>query len=143
MTAAPAKIRHEWFQTDANVTVDIFIKNLDPSQVTVEYVPSSLGISIKTSDSAETALNFDLFMDVEPAGCKYSVLKSKIEITLKKATAGFKWATLEGDGRQSHSEGGVMNVANDVPPAYPTSSKKVLLLNKPKARALDKRSACS
>lgn len=117
------KIRHEWFQTDAAVNVDIFIKNLQPENVTVDFQADTLSVSVKTSDSSETALNFDLFHDVTPSECSFAVLKTKIEIKLKKKVAGLKWSELEGNGREgliSTMTGSVSSGA----PAYPSSSKK-------------------
>jgi suppressor of G2 allele of SKP1 len=92
MSDAPVpKIRHEWFQTDSSINLDIFIKNLSANQVKVEFVPSSISVSIKTSGSTETALDFELFHDIVPAECKYTILRTKIEIQLKKQIQGLKW----------------------------------------------------
>jgi CS domain len=92
MSDAPVpKIRHEWFQTDSSINLDIFIKNLSANQAKVEFVPSTVSVSIKTSGSTETALDFELFHDIVPAECKYTILKTKIEIQLKKQIQGLKW----------------------------------------------------
>ncbi|KAL2913728.1 Cochaperone protein [Polyrhizophydium stewartii] len=102
MQAAEPKIRHEWFQTDTHVTVSVFIKNLDPANVSMELAPRNLTLRIKSAASAstETVLDFDLLLAVVPAESAYEVLKTKVEVRLKKERVGIKWSALEGDGSE-------------------------------------------
>jgi CS domain len=38
----PARVRHEWYQTDTTVVVDIFFKNIPKDKCTVEIEPESV-----------------------------------------------------------------------------------------------------
>ncbi|KAI8915856.1 SGS domain-containing protein [Gorgonomyces haynaldii] len=114
-------IRHEWFQSDTSVTLDIFIKNLTQDQVKLDLQPTSVSVNIKTSSSSETALDFDLFQHIVPEESQMTILKTKIEIVLKKKMTGLKWLQLEGDGNGDPVQ---MNTNTDKAPQYPSSSKK-------------------
>lgn len=38
----PVRVRHEWYQTDATVVVDIFFKNIPKDKCVVEIEPESV-----------------------------------------------------------------------------------------------------
>jgi suppressor of G2 allele of SKP1 len=121
------KVKHEWFQTDSTIALDVFIKNLKQEQLKVEYEAGSVSVTVKLSDSSENVMDFDLWHDIMPSECSFEILSTKIELKLKKAIAGLKWDSLCGDGRSQVV--GNMNLGTDKPPEYPTSSKKVILNN--------------
>jgi suppressor of G2 allele of SKP1 len=119
-----SKIRHEYFQTDAVVTLDIFIKNLRKEQVSVEFQPDSVSVSVESDGNRSTVLDFQLFHDIDPSGSKFEILSTKLEIVMAKKQQGLKWQSLEGDGR---SVAPAMMNSEEKAPAYPTSSKKVAI----------------
>ncbi len=121
MTEGAPKIRHEWFQTESSVTLDVFIRNLKPDQVSVEYTPGSVSVCVKTAASSETMLDFSLWQDINPQKCTHEVLSTKIEVSLAKSLPGIKWAALEGDGRDALA--GVMAQGEGKAPAYPSSAR--------------------
>jgi len=99
VTSDPSKIRHEWYQTQTHVVVSILAKNVPRERVRVDFSEAEVDVAIKLESSgAEYALSLSLFHRVIPGECKYSVVASKVELTLKKATPG-KWESLEGDGQ--------------------------------------------
>lgn len=104
--------RHSWFQTDAVVTVDIFIKNLVQEHVKVHFMPASIQIAITDTDT----LDFKLLHHISVADCSFTITKTKLEIRLGKKDIGLKWQSLEDA------------VVKDTLPSYPTSALKVLLL---------------
>lgn len=97
-----------------------------------------LGIDFPLNSGATYQLTLDpLFAAVNPEKCIVRVLPAKVEIILAKATAGQKWASLEGSElaekdvtmKESSSESDAVKraVFSDLAagaPAYPTSSKK-------------------
>lgn len=117
------KIRHEYFQTDKSVNVDIFIKNLKKEQVSVDFEPESVTVNIQTLPGTETVLDFALFHDIVPSECKFEILSTKLEIMLVKKAQGLKWASLEGNGRDGLAS--TMSNSTDKAPAYPSSARKV------------------
>ncbi|KAI8930187.1 SGS domain-containing protein [Entophlyctis helioformis] len=144
-TAAPTpRIRHEWFQTDTHVTVSVFIKNVDPATLTVDMAARSLSLHIRPSAaSSETVVDFDpLAHPILPSESKVEVLKTKIEVSLKKERIGLRWGDLEGTEEERLQEGGVAAMlaspsvgtsaaAGSSPaavagakPSYPSSSRK-------------------
>jgi len=81
------------------VVVSILAKNVPRERVRVDFSEAEVDVAIKLESSgAEYALSLSLFHRVIPGECKYSVVASKVELTLKKATPG-KWESLEGDGQ--------------------------------------------
>jgi suppressor of G2 allele of SKP1 len=95
---APARIRHEWFQTETHVTVSIFIKNARKEDVSVDIEKKSLNVSVKNASSgSEVQVDFDLADNVVPEDSKFEVLSTKIEIKMKKEKTA-RWKSLEDTG---------------------------------------------
>lgn len=91
------KYRHQWFQTDSKVEVDVMAKRLKPDQVAVEIGASHLRITTSDADGRQDfELNVpELFSEVDPARSRFEVLSTKIEIVLAKALAGQHWTSLK------------------------------------------------
>ncbi|CDH60535.1 suppressor of g2 allele of skp1 homolog [Lichtheimia corymbifera JMRC:FSU:9682] len=97
-TPQNVRARHEWFQNDAFVTVEVFIKKVNKDDVSLDFFDRSLSLSIKMPTGSTFSLELDpLAHEVLPKECSYKVLSTKIEIKLKKKTEGIKWGTLEGE----------------------------------------------
>ncbi|KAH6565809.1 hypothetical protein BASA60_009762 [Batrachochytrium salamandrivorans] len=130
-TPAP-KIRHEWFQTDSHITISVFIKNVDSSNLTVDMGSRSVSLHISnpaSGASSEIMMDFELLLPILPSESTYEVLRTKIEVKLKKERAGVKWAVLEGDQTLDATANGAVlaslaSVSASAPPSYPTSSQK-------------------
>ncbi|ORY50739.1 chord-domain-containing protein [Rhizoclosmatium globosum] len=87
--------RRDWYQTPTTVIVSIFAKKADKARTTVTFTPTTLSISAAFLDSAKTYVEeIPLALEIAPDACKYMVLGTKIEVTLKKAN-GLSWPTLE------------------------------------------------
>ncbi|KAI7832048.1 HSP20-like chaperone [Kickxella alabastrina] len=96
--AAPVrpKIRHEWYQTDDYVILEVFIKRVQKDAATVEFEEKSVSLSVKMPTGSENNCMFDpLLHKIAPEGSSFEVLSTKIEIRLKKAVPGQKWDHLE------------------------------------------------
>ncbi|KAI8818723.1 SGS domain-containing protein [Fimicolochytrium jonesii] len=122
--ASASKIRHEWFQNDSLVTVTIFVKNADPSNVLINFSERALSVTVKLPHAAtEYSLELDpLAHEIVPADSKFVVMKTKVEITLRKKVVGVRWGELEGE--ETGPVGMIAGAAGVEKVEYPTSSKK-------------------
>ncbi|KAI5478858.1 hypothetical protein MNV49_004492 [Pseudohyphozyma bogoriensis] len=122
--AIPAqKIRHEWYQTDTEVVLSLFIRNVDASTLSVQFAPRSLSINVPTTTSTSTSFDLDpLSHAIVPEQSSFRVIPAKIEVKFKKETQGIKWAALEGNEDATT----VIAPTSSALPShvYPTSSKR-------------------
>ena len=130
-----SKIRHEWFQTDETVIVTLFCKGIPKDKTTIEMKSESLDVSFPLPTGSDFNLSLDpLFAAIDPSASSYTIMSTKAEFTLKKATSGLNWATLEGSTLNSTEEASgegndavkraiLSDKSNNAGPAYPTSSK--------------------
>ncbi|KAK4516575.1 uncharacterized protein ATC70_011549 [Mucor velutinosus] len=100
-SAPKAAGRHEWFQNDTFVTIEVFLKQVKPEHVDLNFFENSLSLSVKLPNGSNYSLELDpLAHSVIPKECTYKILSTKIEIKLKKAMAGIMWGALESDNDQ-------------------------------------------
>lgn len=99
-----SKIRHEWYQQNDTVIVSLFAKGIPKDKAVVEIKGQSLEISFPLPTGSDYNFSLDpLFANIDPAQSSYKIMSTKAEFTLKKATAGQKWSSLEGTGPVSTS----------------------------------------
>ena len=100
MAEQPPKVKHDWYQTETHVVIEVRVKGLKPESVKTEFGPSTLNFSAPMPEGggAEYILDLDLAHPVDPDQCTFKVLSTKVEIRLKKCD-GYRWAKLEGDGQ--------------------------------------------
>lgn len=80
--------RHEWYQTDLKVVIDVLVKNASNRNCTVDIQPKQ--VSIRGDD---LELDLPLANEVDPTKSSYRISSVKIEITLQKL-AGERWISL-------------------------------------------------
>ena len=130
----PNKIRHEWFQQHDAVIVTLFAKGIPKDKTTVDIKPSSLEVSFPLPTGSDYDFSLEpLFAAVDPSASSFKIMSTKAEFSLKKASPGQKWASLEGTGSvepSSKTEGEdevkdaiLADAKKQAGPAYPTSSK--------------------
>mmetsp|Transcript_5272 Transcript_5272/g.11551 ORF Transcript_5272/g.11551 Transcript_5272/m.11551 type:complete len:392 (+) Transcript_5272:110-1285(+) len=124
-SAAPAfegKYRHQWYQLQNKVTVDVYAKNIAKEAVSCHFEQQHLNFAIKDAEGGEEyKLDVDLYGKIFPEQCKVEVLKTKIEVTMVKAD-NTQWGTLEKSNKvvaPNYSTPGTT-----VQGKYPTSYKK-------------------
>jgi len=112
-TEAPVlpNVRMDFYQTEADIVVSVFLKNLKPEEVEVEYSQESFRMAAKHPDGSYTR-EVHLAKGINPEFCSFRVLTTKIEIRLRKENGGH-WPTLE-----------VEKCSKPFTPVYPSSSKK-------------------
>ncbi|ORZ33293.1 SGS domain-domain-containing protein [Catenaria anguillulae PL171] len=114
------RVRHEWYQTDSQVVVSIFIKNAPKDTTSVQVTDSTLSVSVPLPTGSEYTLELDLAHKVDPAQSRHKVLGTKIEISLAKVDLGVKWTVLEGDDPLAAP---VLASTTAAAKSYPSSSK--------------------
>ena len=92
------KIKHDWYQTETTVVIEVRIKGLNKEQVSVEFQPRELNVSatIPQRNNAEYNLDLDLAHEIQPERCTFKVLSTKLEIKMLKKD-GIRWTVLEGE----------------------------------------------
>jgi len=91
---ARPKVRHEWYQSQTHVVVEVFIKKLRKEDVQVEMGEQTLSVCIKTSESSEFTLDLTLCDKIIVEESKYTILSTKLEIRMKKAEQA-RWLDLQ------------------------------------------------
>ncbi|ORZ14107.1 SGT1-like protein Git7 [Absidia repens] len=100
-TPQQARVRHEWFQNESFITVEVFMKNIKPDTVSLEFFETSLSLSIKMPSGSDYSLELDpLAHEILPKESSYKILSTKLEIKLKKKQAGILWGALESENDQ-------------------------------------------
>ncbi|OQR73204.1 suppressor of G2 allele of SKP1-like [Tropilaelaps mercedesae] len=120
-----AQARHDWYQTESYITVEILLKNQKAEDVKVKFSPDALSASV-VLPSGDYNLDLQLSHDIYPDKSSYKILPSKIEIRLAKTEA-LWWSAL--DRKPGMSSAGVaptMVGPDQIAevPRYPSSSLK-------------------
>ena len=110
------KIKHDWYQTETTVVIEVRIKGLNKEQVSVEFQPRELNVSatIPQRNNAEYNLDLDLAHEIQPERCTFKVLSTKLEIKMLKKD-GIRWTVLEGEDPLPVNKVEIKNPGNDKP----------------------------
>lgn len=83
-----SSVRHDWYQTELKVVIDVLVKNANNRNCTVDIQPKQ--VSIRGED---LELDLPLANEVDPTKSSFRISSVKIEITLQKLT-GERWTSL-------------------------------------------------
>lgn len=83
-----SSVRHDWYQTDRKVVIDVLVKNANSRNCSVDIQPDH--VSVRGDD---LILELDLEQEIDTAKSSYRILTVKIEITLHKLV-GERWSSL-------------------------------------------------
>ncbi|GAA6014045.1 hypothetical protein JCM11491_003499 [Sporobolomyces phaffii] len=122
-----SKIRHEWYQTDSEVVVSVFIRNVKQEDLTVDIQAQSLSLSVHLPTGSDVVFDLDpLAHSIDPKQSSFRVLQPKIELKLAKVDAGVKWNKIEGEDQGVAQKLNAPGTASAAPTthAYPSSSRK-------------------
>ncbi|KAG0144220.1 hypothetical protein CROQUDRAFT_660291 [Cronartium quercuum f. sp. fusiforme G11] len=100
-SASAPKIRHEWYQTDTEVVLSVFVRNTKTEDLTVELSARSLSINYPLASSEGCFALEPLTHEVDVEGSSWKSLSTKIEVKLKKKVPGVKWNAIEGQADNS------------------------------------------
>ncbi|RAK80437.1 co-chaperone SGT1 [Aspergillus fijiensis CBS 313.89] len=136
VATAAAKVRHEWYQSQDQVVVTLYIKGVPKDRLDVDLKSDSASLQFPLASGAQYDFTLDpLFAPIDPSTSKATVMSTKIELVLRKQTPGQKWSALESTpstiklaGRQAATAAAASSTAAGNPntasgPAYPTSSR--------------------
>ncbi|KAK6581745.1 hypothetical protein PZA11_005442 [Diplocarpon coronariae] len=128
------KIRTEWYQSTATVTIEIFAKGIPKESAEVQIEEASLDVSfpIGVGSSYDYSLT-PLFSRIDAAKSTFRITPHKMEIVLHKSQPGLKWSALEGtefipSTTESESSSKIpaevlATKPTETAPVYPTSSR--------------------
>ncbi|KAJ5512711.1 hypothetical protein N7463_002263 [Penicillium fimorum] len=129
-TATPAaqeKVRHEWYQSQDSVVVTLYVKGIPKDSIVVEMEETLVSLQFPLPSGSEYDFTLDpLYAAINPTESKVSVKGTKIELTLRKKTAGQKWSALEGSATNSidiTDRPAAQPAPATAGPSYPTSSR--------------------
>ncbi|BGP33436.1 Cochaperone protein [Rhodotorula toruloides] len=118
-----SKIRHEWYQTEGEVVVSVFIRNVKAEDLKVELQERSLSLSVHLPTGSDVVFDLDpLAHAIDASASSHRVLQPKIELKLKKKEGGVKWNKLEGEDESIVKMG--QATEEKVDHSYPSSSRK-------------------
>lgn len=95
-----SSVRHDWYQTDQRVVIDVLVKNANNRNISVDIQPDR--VSIRGDD---IELELDLAHEIDTTKSTFKIMTVKIEIILQKLV-GERWTSLtkkEGAASQSFS----------------------------------------
>jgi len=120
----PPVKKHQWFQTEDNVCVSVYIKNVKKENCKVIIKPNNLEVAITTGVGSEYSFDIELCDEIDPNNSRYDILTTKIEINLRKKSRG-QWAQLEkGETSTVQPWGSIQKPTEEKVNKYPTSSNK-------------------
>lgn len=93
---APAKIRYEWYQTERNVTIAVFVKNRKQEDIQAEFTDTTVNFTMKLPSGEDYELSLKLAHPVVGEQTTVKCYQTKVEIKLQKQE-GIKWTSLEYD----------------------------------------------
>lgn len=82
-------VRHDWYQSEQKVVINVLIKNAAEQNCSVDIQART--VSVKCDDNVN--LHLDLLYEINPSESNYRISPVKIEINLKKL-CGDRWDTL-------------------------------------------------
>ncbi|KAF4977290.1 hypothetical protein FZEAL_6178 [Fusarium zealandicum] len=126
---ADTPMRFQDFQNDTTMTVSIFSKGVNKEKLQVKYSPFSVHLdSVIYPNGDEKPFTLDLWGEIDTAASKHTVTPNKVELSLKKKTAG-KWQQLKGEAKESTS------TAEDT--AAAEEAEKLKILKEARQKAMD------
>lgn len=84
-------VRHDWYQTEQKVTIDVLVKNANNRNCSVDIQPNH--VSIRGDD---LELELELYHEIDASKSSFRILTVKIEIILQKIV-GERWTSLTKD----------------------------------------------
>lgn len=94
---AKHKLRCDFYQSGSSMNIDIFVKNLTPDQVSVDFTPEMVTISPvggASFNGYQGPITLFFMGPIDPTTSTYSVGKMKIELSIKKSSRGPLWPRL-------------------------------------------------
>ena len=128
--------KHQWYQSQTHVTLEVMAKNVDPADATFDLTPERVVVVVRgkgdadPDGAADYRLDVRLFGGIVPEESKCAVLGSKLEIRLRKSEA-IQWGDLFASARAATTATQPLNFSDPgmSRPTYPSS--KAAQMKKP------------
>ena len=119
------KIREDWYQTDSEVIITIYAKNVKADTFSLQYNPRSVSVLFPNGASSEYNYHLEpLYDEIDTEKSTHKIYGTKVELVLHKSTKR-KWASLEGSD-EPLPMASVAQSNSSAPMSYPSSSKKAI-----------------
>lgn len=105
-------VRHDWYQTDQRVVIDVLVKNANNRNISVDIQSNHVSIS---GDDIE--LQLDLAHEIDITKSTFKIMTVKIEIILQKLV-GERWTSL------TKKEDAATNSFSSLPQSQPEQPKE-------------------
>ncbi|KAK2738872.1 hypothetical protein FQN57_006887 [Myotisia sp. PD_48] len=90
-------VRTDFYQTPSTVIASIYLKKIKKEQAKIEFSsPTTIDFDLPTSDNTRFQKTFSLYGPIDIEKSKYSIMGTKMELTLAKAN-GESWPVLKSD----------------------------------------------
>lgn len=76
--------RNDFYQTYEKVIVSIFAKKVVKGEEKVSFGEETLNVDLKMEGRKRFVEEYPLYGKIDPAGCSYKVMGTKVELVLKK-----------------------------------------------------------
>lgn len=83
-------IKHDWYQTESHITVNVLLKNQDEDKVKVVFGEMFVNITLPSKD----LFSLNLAKQIDPSKCTHRTKPTKIELKIKKLNEEL-WTALE------------------------------------------------
>lgn len=94
VTIDPSTVRTDFYQTPTTLVASLFLKQIDASKSTVEFVSEmTVELDLKTTDSRRYTASLNLWGKIDTHKSKFKILGTKLEFELAKSD-GASWPAL-------------------------------------------------
>jgi len=76
--------RNDFYQTYGNVIVSIFAKKVEKEKAVVQFAERELSVDLPMPDNKRFTVVYPLYGPIDPSGCTFKVMGTKVELILKK-----------------------------------------------------------
>lgn len=131
-TPKAVEVKRDWYQTESHVVVTLLTKNVDAATVQCQFDADGVHLQAVLANGTPYELNLRPAHPIAPSHCSYQVLRSKLEVRLKKCD-GLRWSRLEAGADGSSVDAKPIPVAaaaaaaaapTGAVPQYPSSAPK-------------------
>jgi len=112
-TTPAVRTKLDWYQTEAQVVINILAKNIKQSDVEVKFETDKVHVKFAMPSGETYVRTLNLFKAINQEACSTKVMSTKIELRLKKEDGG-SWTNLEA---------ATVTPPKGTAPTYPSSSK--------------------
>jgi hypothetical protein len=77
--------RTDFYQTPSTVIVSFYLKKIDKEKAKIDFTPTTIDFDLPTTDNKRFKETYELFSPIDPDKSQYTIMGTKMEMTLAKA----------------------------------------------------------